>query len=144
MKYEIIKNNENIYLQTQEGKRVDIVTLIKESKKHVFCFEGPMGVGKTTLIKQICEEMNVVDYVNSPTFSIVNVYETQDRQEIYHIDLYRLKNMQEAMDIGIEDYLYSNQYCFIEWPNLIKDILPEDSVFWRLEEEDGKRFLTTI
>ena len=130
MKYEIIKNNESIYLQTQEGKCVDIVTLIKESKKHVFCFEGPMGVGKTTLIKQICEEMNVVDYVNSPTFS--------------HIDLYRLKNMQEAMDIGIEDYLYSNQYCFIEWPNLIKDILPEDSVFWRLEEEDGKRFLTTI
>ncbi len=144
MKYEIIKNNESIFLQTQEGKRVDIVTLIKESNKRIFCFDGPMGVGKTTLIKQICEEMHVVDYVNSPTFSIVNVYETQDKQEIYHIDLYRLKNMQEAMDIGIEDYLYSNQYCFIEWPNLIKDILPEDSVFWRLEEEDGKRFLTTI
>lgn len=94
----------------------------------VFAFNGPMGAGKTTFIKAICEELGVNDTVNSPTFAIVNEYETGDRRIIYHFDCYRLKNIQEALDLGAEEYLYSGKLCFIEWAENISPILPDKLV----------------
>lgn len=94
----------------------------------VFAFNGPMGAGKTTFIKAICEELGVNDTVNSPTFAIVNEYETDDHRIIYHFDCYRLKNIQEALDLGAEEYLYSGNLCFIEWAENISPILPDNLV----------------
>ena len=98
----------------------------------VFTLTGDLGAGKTTLTQAICKELGVRENVTSPTFSLVNEYTYLDkkRQErlFRHLDLYRLKNIEEALDIGIEDYLYDGQYCFIEWPEIIEPMLPEDAV----------------
>lgn|GEM_PF-59325 len=91
----------------------------------VWLFEGPMGAGKTTLIKAICHELGVQNNVQSPTFSIVNEYITQNGRVIYHFDCYRLKSQVEALDIGLEEYLDSGQLCLIEWPNKIESLLPK-------------------
>lgn len=119
-----------LFLSEQEGLKqvpsTDIFRLYPE--RRVYAFRGSMGVGKTTFIKQLCEDMEVVDIVNSPTFAIVNVYETKRGDEIYHFDCYRLKNLQEAVDMGTEEYLYSGRYCLIEWPEMIEDLLPDDRV----------------
>ena len=90
-----------------------------------FVFEGEMGVGKTTFIKAFCATLGVDEVVSSPTFSIVNEYETSDGNRIFHFDFYRLKNISEAYDIGYEDYFYSGNYCLVEWPQKVEDILPE-------------------
>lgn len=90
----------------------------------IWCFEAAMGSGKTTLIKKICEEKGVSETISSPTFSIVNEYETDTGETMYHFDFYRLKNMEEALDIGVEDYLFSGNYCFLEWSEMIKNLLP--------------------
>lgn len=110
----------------------------------VFAFEGAMGAGKTTFIKAICEELGVKEVINSPTFSIINEYRSHTTGAIiYHFDFYRIQKLSEALDIGTEDYLYSGAFCFIEWPNNIKEILPENTVFVRIEEQpDGSRFVT--
>ncbi|MDQ8005081.1 MAG: tRNA (adenosine(37)-N6)-threonylcarbamoyltransferase complex ATPase subunit type 1 TsaE [Pedobacter sp.] len=89
-----------------------------------FIFEGDMAAGKTTFIKSLCEALGVEDVVSSPTFSIVNEYESTDGP-IYHFDFYRLKNQQEAYDIGYEEYFYSGNYCLVEWPSKIEELLPE-------------------
>jgi len=89
----------------------------------IFLFYGDMGAGKTTLIKSLCKYLGTNDNVASPTFSIVNEYKTPDGS-IYHFDLYRLKTQTEALDMGFEEYLYSGNYCFIEWPERIPDLLP--------------------
>ena len=94
--------------------------------KKVITFDASMGVGKTTLIKALVKELDVSDNSSSPTFSIVNEYLTNDGDSIYHFDLYRLDSLEEALDFGIEEYLYSGKWCFIEWPNLIKDSLQTD------------------
>ncbi len=99
-----------------------------------FAFSGTMGVGKTTFIKQICRQLGVTDLVSSPTFSLVNEY--QGRETIYHLDLYRLKNLDEALDIGILDYLNSKSYCLIEWPEIIEPLLDETCLWIRLELGD--------
>lgn len=91
---------------------------------HVWCFEAEMGAGKTTLIKQICEELQVIDAMSSPTFAIVNEYETQKGDTIYHFDCYRLESIDEALNIGIEDYLFTENRCLIEWPEIIETLLP--------------------
>ncbi len=132
--------------------------------KRVYAFHGQMGAGKTTFVKQLCEELGVTDIVNSPTFAIVNVYDLPARKashphgspaasetsgllscsehserscseavvnlagEIYHFDCYRIKDLREAYDMGTEEYLYSGNYCFIEWPEMIEELLPEDTV----------------
>lgn len=102
-----------------------------------------MGAGKTTFIKAICEEMGVLETVNSPTFSIVNEYETQEGEIIYHFDCYRINKVQDAVDLGAEEYLYSGNYCFIEWAENIEPILPENAVRVTIEEvEDGVRMVT--
>ena len=107
----------------------------------VFAFYGKMGAGKTTFIKALCEELGVEDAVNSPTFAIVNeYYSTRLAGPIFHFDFYRIKRIEEAFDIGTDDYFYSGAPCFIEWPELIEDILPEEAVRVSIEEQpDGTR-----
>ena len=106
----------------------------------VFAFYGKMGAGKTTFIKAVCEELGVEDVINSPTFAIVNEYVDGNGNPVYHFDFYRIKNMQEVMDMGYEDYVYSGNVCFMEWPELIENLLPDDAVKVVIEEEaDGSR-----
>lgn len=99
----------------------------KMGNHKVFAFYGKMGAGKTTFVKAICEELGVNDVITSPTFAIVNEYEAHDAS-IYHFDFYRIKKIEEVYDMGYEDYFYSGGLCFIEWPELIEDLLPEDAV----------------
>jgi len=105
----------------------------------VFAFYGSMGAGKTTFIKAICEQLGVEDVITSPTFAIVNEYETNDRP-IFHFDFYRIKRLEEVYDMGYEDYFYSGSICFIEWPELIEELLPDDAVRVTITEQpDGSR-----
>ncbi|HMQ48332.1 MAG TPA: tRNA (adenosine(37)-N6)-threonylcarbamoyltransferase complex ATPase subunit type 1 TsaE [Saprospiraceae bacterium] len=97
-----------------------------------WAFVGEIGAGKTSLIQALCIRLGVEQEVLSPTFSLVNEY-GHPAGRIYHIDLYRLHDLEEALDIGIENYLYDDQYCFIEWPQLVEDLLPEDTIFIKLE-----------
>ena len=107
--------------------------------RHVFAFYGQMGAGKTTFIKAICEELGVSDVITSPTFAIVNEYTASDGP-IYHFDFYRIKKLEEVYDMGFEDYFYSGALCFIEWPELIEEVLPEDAVKVTITENtDGTR-----
>lgn len=111
----------------------------------IFLFNGNMGAGKTTLIKAICEQMGVIESVNSPTFSIVNEYNTPKGTIIYHFDCYRIKNVREALEIGAEEYLYSGNYCFIEWAEKIAPLLPDDFVEINITEiENGIRKIEII
>ena len=109
-----------------------------DSRK-VFAFYGKMGAGKTTFIKAICEELGVDDVITSPTFAIINEYSGKD-DTIYHFDFYRIKKLEEVYDMGYEDYFYSGALCFIEWPELIEEVLPKDAVKVQItEKEDGTR-----
>ncbi len=104
----------------------------------VFAFYGKMGAGKTTFIKAICQELGVTDNITSPTFAIVNEYRSDIAGElIYHFDFYRIKKLEEVYDMGYEDYFYSGAICFIEWPELIEDLLPGNTVKVSIEEEEG-------
>ena len=114
----------------------------------VFAFYGKMGAGKTTFVKAICEELGVDDVITSPTFAIVNEYSLTSNpspltSSIYHFDFYRIKKLEEVYDMGYEDYFYSGSLCFIEWPELIEDILPDDAVRVSIaEQEDGSRLVS--
>ena len=111
-------------------------------ERRVFAFYGKMGAGKTTFVKAICEELGVEDVITSPTFAIINEYSTKV-QRIFHFDFYRIKKLEEVYDMGYEDYFYSGALCFIEWPELIEEILPEDTVRVSInEQEDGSRLVT--
>ena len=94
----------------------------------IFAFYGKMGAGKTTFIKAVCEALGVTDVINSPTFAIVNEYVDGEGELIYHFDFYRIKKEQEVLDIGYEDYVYSGNLCLMEWPELVEDLLPEETV----------------
>lgn len=109
----------------------------------VFAFFGGMGAGKTTFIKAVCQQMGVTeDMVSSPTFAIVNEYEGSSGS-IYHFDFYRIRQISEAVNMGFDDYLYSGNLCFIEWPELVEPLLPEDTVRVTIEEQpDGSRILS--
>jgi tRNA threonylcarbamoyladenosine biosynthesis protein TsaE len=117
----------------------------------VFAFYGKMGAGKTTFVKAICEELGVDDVITSPTFAIINEYTTAHQPSdislqtstIYHFDFYRIKKLEEVYDMGYEDYFYSGALCFIEWPELIEEILPDDAIRVSItEQEDGSRVVS--
>ena len=116
--------------------------------RRVFAFYGSMGAGKTTFIKAVCEALGVKDVITSPTFAIVNEYSLPSQSEgdggrLFHFDFYRIKKLEEVYDMGYEDYFYSGSLCFIEWPELIEELLPEDAVKVSItEQEDGKRTVT--
>ena len=101
----------------------------------VFAFYGKMGAGKTTFVKALCTELGVEDVITSPTFAIVNEYTDGKGEPIYHFDFYRIKKLEEVYDMGYEDYFYSGAPCFIEWPELIEELLPEDTVRVTIEEQ---------
>lgn len=109
--------------------------------RKVFAFYGKMGAGKTTFIKAVCEELGVDDVITSPTFAIVNEYTSETSGEtVYHFDFYRIKKLDEVYDMGYEEYFYGGGLCFIEWPELIESLLPEDAVKVTIEETaDGSR-----
>lgn len=100
----------------------------------VFAFYGAMGAGKTTLIKAVCRELGSTDNITSPTFALINEYTTENQSVIYHFDFYRIKKLEEAYDLGYEDYIYSKNYCFIEWPEMIESLLPHGIVEVRIKE----------
>ncbi|MFK5957820.1 MAG: tRNA (adenosine(37)-N6)-threonylcarbamoyltransferase complex ATPase subunit type 1 TsaE [Lutibacter sp.] len=102
--------------------------VIQFAKHNVLLFYGEMGVGKTTLIKEIVKQLGVTDNVSSPTFSLVNEYHTTKGEKVYHFDFYRINNEEEAMDMGIEEYFYSNSLCLVEWPNKVENLVPLKSV----------------
>jgi len=94
----------------------------------IFIFRGDLGAGKTTLIKEICKQLLVSDPTNSPSFAIVNEYNTSSGQKLFHFDFYRIRKLEEVYDIGYEEYFYSGNYCFIEWPEIVEEILPKQYV----------------
>ena len=109
----------------------------------VFAMYGSMGAGKTTFTKAVCECLGVTDVINSPTFAIVNEYRSESSELIYHFDFYRIKKLEEVYDMGYEDYFYSDAVCFVEWPQLAEEILPEETVKVTIDEkEDGTREIT--
>lgn len=144
MTYILDKNEKDELVVLKDGQQASPTDVLEVyPDKRVYALRGQMGAGKTTFTKALCEAMGTEDVVNSPTFAIVNVYEDKDGEEIYHFDCYRLKSVAEAMDFGAEEYLYSGQYCFIEWPEMIEEILPEDTVDINIRLlEDGRRELT--
>ena len=143
-----IKKHENsdLVLLNEQGEQVSALEILRVCESHrVFAFDGQMGAGKTTFIKQLVEEMGTTDIVNSPTFAIVNVYDVEQpyQGEVYHFDCYRLKDIREALDFGAEEYLYSGNYCFVEWPDIISSLLPEDTVYIHIvPQENGDRLVT--
>jgi len=114
--------------------------IINQLQYKLITFEGEMGAGKTTFIKEFVKALGTNDDVSSPTFSIVNEYET-DNGIVYHFDFYRLNHEEEALDFGIEEYLYSNQYCLMEWPNKIVNFIPDEHHTITIENVDGVRHL---
>ena len=139
--YRLYKIGDEIQLRTAEGVPADFSELIGNS--NIVVFYGEMGAGKTTLIKQICRSLGSEDVVNSPTFAIVNVYDSP-KGEIYHFDCYRLKNLSEAMDIGTEDYLHSGNLCLIEWPEVISQILLNKITEIHIKDVNGIRHISVI
>jgi tRNA threonylcarbamoyladenosine biosynthesis protein TsaE len=135
-----------IYTCQSPGELKPIATRLIEfhNDKRIFAFNGEMGAGKTTFIKAICESLKVADAVSSPTFAIVNEYFTEDSESVFHFDLYRIKSWKEMLEIGYEDYFYSGNYCLLEWPEKIVNLLPEETVFVSIvvSSDGSKRTIT--
>jgi tRNA threonylcarbamoyladenosine biosynthesis protein TsaE len=129
--------NTNYSIENLSSVAREILSTVKNK---TLLFYGEMGVGKTTLIKQICKELEVQDVISSPTFSLVNEYQTKNNEKVFHFDFYRITNEEEALDIGIEEYFYNNDWCLIEWPGNIENLLPLDAVQIHLTVlEDNER-----
>jgi tRNA threonylcarbamoyladenosine biosynthesis protein TsaE len=127
----------NISLE-DSGKVIETILPLLINHKLVI-FEGLMGSGKTTLIKKICQALGVIDQVNSPTYSLVNEYNTSNNNSIYHFDFYRINNLEEAFDMGAEEYFFSGNLCLIEWPDKIKEILPDKLLKISISYSDERR-----
>ncbi len=132
MKKEFVITSTNNIVEVAE----EFINYFKDNR--LFAFKGKMGAGKTTFIKALCEVLKVKDTVCSPTFAIVNVYLTENEEEIYHFDFYRLNSPSQAFDIGIEEYFYSGNYCFMEWAENIEELVPEDCLWVEIEEMEDK------
>ncbi|WP_244525758.1 tRNA (adenosine(37)-N6)-threonylcarbamoyltransferase complex ATPase subunit type 1 TsaE [Sunxiuqinia elliptica] len=111
--------------------------LAQFKQERIFAFYGKMGAGKTTFIKALCRELGSTDPITSPTFALVNEYTTGEDERIFHFDFYRIKNNEEALDLGFDDYLYTGNYCFMEWPENVEDLLPANIVEVKLEVKDS-------
>jgi len=118
--------------------------LNKIPDKKIFAFYGNMGAGKTTIIKAICNYLGAVDIVSSPTFTLVNEYKTADGESMYHMDFYRIRKQEEVFDFGIEEYLTGDSYCFMEWPELIEEILPPETVRVRISIDNNEQRILSI
>ncbi|MBQ5540584.1 MAG: tRNA (adenosine(37)-N6)-threonylcarbamoyltransferase complex ATPase subunit type 1 TsaE [Bacteroidales bacterium] len=115
----------------------------EEKGKKCIVFDAPMGAGKTTFIKELCKALEVTDEVTSPTFSIVNEYMRKNGEKVYHFDLYRIKDLDEAMSAGTEEYIYGDDYCFIEWPEVIYPVLGDNVIEVQIRvTDDGKRVVS--
>jgi len=112
--------------------------VIANSEHKIILFYGEMGVGKTTLIKEIVKQLGVLDNVSSPTFSLVNEYHSINNDKVFHFDFYRIDNEEEALDMGIEEYFYSNSWCLVEWPNKVENLLPLKSVIITITANDNQ------
>jgi tRNA threonylcarbamoyladenosine biosynthesis protein TsaE len=113
-------------------------------KNKIFAFYGGMGAGKTTIIKAICEELGAIDIISSPTFTLVNEYKTEGGETIYHIDFYRIKKQEEVFDFGVEEYLTGDSWCFMEWPGLVEEILPPETVKVSITVDDNEQRILSI
>jgi len=133
----IIKDKQHLHAAAKQ--------LLKRSGDNkLFAFYGAMGSGKTTFIKAICESLGAVDIVSSPTFTLVNEYKTSDGESIFHIDFYRIKKQEEVFDFGIEEYLTGDSYCFMEWPDLVEEILPPETVKVKISVDGNEQRLLLI
>lgn len=113
-------------------------------KNKIYAFYGGMGAGKTTIIKAICEELGAIDIISSPTFTLVNEYKTASGETIYHIDFYRIKKQEEVFDFGVEEYLTGDAWCFMEWPGLVEEILPPETVNVSITVDDNEQRILSI
>ena len=119
-------------------------TILKDIGSHrIVALFGKMGAGKTTLIKELCRILGVTEVVSSPTFALVNEYLSGKEEQVFHFDFYRINSIEEVYDIGYEEYIYSGRFCFIEWPEMIMELLPESYVYLKIDEAgDGTREIT--
>ena len=119
--------------------------LLKHSaNKKIFAFYGTMGAGKTTIIKAICKHLGATDIVSSPTFTLVNEYKTSLGESLFHIDFYRIRKQEEVFDFGLEEYLTGDSYCFMEWPELVEELLPEETVRVRITIENSEQRVLSL
>lgn len=131
----LIKDKKHLHAAARELLR-------QTGGKKIIAFYGPMGSGKTTIIKSICEILGATDIVTSPTFTLVNEYKTETGESLFHFDFYRIRKTEEVFDFGIEEYFSSGSWCFMEWPELVEDILPEETVRIRITvTDDDQRIL---
>jgi tRNA threonylcarbamoyladenosine biosynthesis protein TsaE len=133
----IIKDKKHLHSAARELLRL-------YGKNRIFAFYGGMGAGKTTIIKAICEELGAVDIISSPTFTLVNEYKTDVGETIYHIDFYRIKKQEEVFDFGVEEYLTGDSWCFMEWPGLVEEILPSETVKVSITVDDNEQRILSI
>ncbi len=133
-----------IYIKDKRHLPAASRELLKHSAdKKIFAFYGPMGAGKTTIIKALCKNLGAVDIVSSPTFTLVNEYKTSAGESLFHIDFYRIKKQEEVYDFGLEEYLTGDSYCFMEWPELVEELLPPETVRVRITiDNDEQRVLS--
>ena len=134
-----------IVIKTKRELRSSVKKLLDQTRgKKIYAFYGAMGAGKTTIIKALCEYLGATDLVSSPTFTLVNEYRTTSGESMYHIDFYRIKKHDEVFDFGIEEYLTGEKYCFMEWPELVEDILPEETVRVRISVEENEERILSV
>ena len=134
-----------IVIKNKRALRAAVKKLLDQTKgKRIYAFYGAMGAGKTTIIKALCDFLGAADLVSSPSFTIVNEYRTAGGESLYHIDFYRIKKHDEVFDFGVEEYLSGDNYCLMEWPELVEDILPEGTVRVRIKVGENEERILSV